>query len=59
MSLKEACKSLFARQFSYSEINKNGNLTQYTSRWVSKKKSAIRKMKQLSKLYLRLMLFHS
>ena len=36
MSLKEACKSLFARQFSYSEINKNGNLTQYTSRWVSK-----------------------
>ena len=35
-SLKEACKSLFARQFSYEEINKNGNLTQYTSRWVSK-----------------------
>ena len=35
-SLKEACKSLFARQFSYEEINKNGNITQYTSRWVSK-----------------------
>ena len=35
-SLKEACKSLFARQFSYEEINANGNLTQYTSRWVSK-----------------------
>jgi len=35
-SLKEACKSLFARQFSYEEVNKNGNLTQYTSRWVSK-----------------------
>ena len=35
-SLKEASKSLFARQFSYEEVNKNGNLTQYTSRWVSK-----------------------
>ena len=35
-SLKEACKSLFARQFSYEEINANGNLTQYTRRWVSK-----------------------
>jgi len=35
-SLKEACKSLFARQFSYEEANKNGNLTHYTSRWVSK-----------------------
>lgn len=35
-SLKEACKSLFARQFSYEEINANVNLTQYTSRWVSK-----------------------
>lgn len=35
-SLKEACKSLFLRQFSYDEMNKNGNLTQYTSRWVSK-----------------------
>ncbi len=36
MSLKEACKNLFARQFSYEEMNENGNLTHYTSRWVSK-----------------------
>ncbi|POZ09076.1 replication initiation protein [Acinetobacter baumannii] len=36
MSLKEACKNLFARQFSYEEINPNGSSTQYTSRWVSK-----------------------
>lgn len=35
-SLKAACKSLFSRQFSYEEINENGNVTQYTSRWVSK-----------------------
>lgn len=35
-SLKDACKTLFARQFSYEEINKNGNTTHFTSRWVSK-----------------------
>ena len=35
-SLKEASKSLFSRQFSYEEVNQNGNITQYTSRWVSK-----------------------
>lgn len=35
-SLQNACKSLFARQFSYQEISENGNITQYTSRWLSK-----------------------
>lgn len=35
-SLKDACKTLFARQFSYEEVNQNGNTTQFTSRWVSK-----------------------
>ena len=34
--LKDACKNLFARQFTYQEISKNGNLTTFTSRWVSK-----------------------
>lgn len=35
-SLKDACKNLFSRQFSYEEISEKGNTTQYTSRWVSK-----------------------
>lgn len=34
--LKDACKNLFARQFSYQEISKSGNPTTFTSRWVSK-----------------------
>ena len=34
--LKDACKNLFARQFTYQEISKSGNPTTFTSRWVSK-----------------------
>ena len=34
-ALKDACKDLFARQFSYQEKTKKGNLTTITSRWVS------------------------
>lgn len=34
-ALKDACKSLFARQFSYQEISKKGNLEHVLSRWVS------------------------
>lgn len=35
-NLRDACKTLFTRQFSYSEISENGAITHYTSRWVSK-----------------------
>ena len=34
-ALKDACKDLFARQFSYQEINKRGNVEHVLSRWVS------------------------
>lgn len=34
-ALKDACKDLFARQFSYQEHSAKGNVTQKTSRWVS------------------------
>lgn len=34
-SLKEACKDLFARQFSYQEKSAKGKITHQTSRWVS------------------------
>ena len=33
--MKDACKDLFARQFSYQEINKRGNVENVLSRWVS------------------------
>ncbi|MCX0332147.1 replication initiation protein RepM [Acinetobacter radioresistens] len=34
-ALKDACKDLFIRQFSYQEINKRGNVENVLSRWVS------------------------
>lgn len=34
-ALKDACKDLFARQFSYQEINKRGKIENVLSRWVS------------------------
>jgi plasmid replication initiation protein len=34
-ALKDACKDLFYRQFSYQEKSKKGNITTITSRWVS------------------------
>ena len=34
-ALKDACKDLFSRQFSYQEKTKKGNVTNLTSRWVS------------------------
>lgn len=34
-ALKDASKDLFARQFSYQEINKRGNIENVLSRWVS------------------------
>ena len=34
-ALKDACKDLFVRQFSYQEINKRGNVENILSRWVS------------------------
>ena len=34
-ALKDACKDLFARQFSYQEKNSRGNTRHVTSRWVS------------------------
>ena len=34
-ALKDACKDLFARQFSYQEHSAKGNVTQKTSKWVS------------------------
>ena len=34
-ALKDACKDLFARQFSYQEINERGNTENVRSRWVS------------------------
>jgi len=34
-ALKDACRDLFARQFSYQEINKRGNVENVLSRWVS------------------------
>jgi plasmid replication initiation protein len=34
-ALKDACKNLFHRQFSYVEVNQRGNLRNVTSRWVS------------------------
>ena len=34
-ALKDACKDLFVRQFSYQEINKRGNIENDLSRWVS------------------------
>ena len=34
-ALKDACKDLFARQFSYQEVNKRGNVENVLSRWVS------------------------
>lgn len=34
-ALKDACKDLFVRQFSYQEINKRGNIENVLSRWVS------------------------
>lgn len=35
LALKSACDDLFARQFSYQEINKRGNIENVKSRWVS------------------------
>ncbi|ENU21307.1 hypothetical protein F994_00151 [Acinetobacter bohemicus ANC 3994] len=34
-ALKDACKDLFARQFSYQEKKSNGNIRNVMSRWVS------------------------
>jgi plasmid replication initiation protein len=34
-ALKDACKNLFERRFSYQEINKKGNIENVVSRWVS------------------------
>ena len=34
-ALKDACKDLFARQFSYEELSPKGNIVRQTSRWVS------------------------
>ena len=34
-SLKDACDDLFARQFSYQELNERGNIENIRSRWVS------------------------
>ena len=34
-ALKDACKDLFTRQFSYQERTKKGNITTITSRWIS------------------------
>ena len=34
-ALKDACKDLFARQFSYQEISAKGNTINKMSRWVS------------------------
>lgn len=34
-ALKDACRDLFHRQFSYTEVNAKGNLRHVTSRWVS------------------------
>lgn len=34
-ALKDACKDLFSRQFSYKEKNARGNIRHITSRWVS------------------------
>lgn len=34
-ALKDACKDLFARQFSYQQRSAKGNITNMTSRWVS------------------------
>lgn len=34
-ALKDACEDLFARQFSYKEINLKGNIESVKSRWVS------------------------
>mgnify|MGYP000665054468 CR=1 FL=1 len=34
-ALKDACEDLFARQFSYQEINERGNTENVRSRWVS------------------------
>ena len=34
-ALKDACKDLFARQFSYQEKKQNGNVRNVLSRWVS------------------------
>jgi plasmid replication initiation protein len=34
-ALKDASKDLFARQFSYQEVNKRGNIENVLSRWVS------------------------
>ena len=34
-ALKDACDNLFARQFSYQEINERGNTENVRSRWVS------------------------
>ena len=34
-ALKDACKNLFDRRFSYQEVNKKGNIENVVSRWVS------------------------
>lgn len=34
-ALKDACNSLFARQFSYQEVSEKGNIINKKSRWVS------------------------
>ena len=46
-ALKDACEYLFARQFTYQEVNKKGNIEHVRSRWVSEvryidKESAVR-----------------
>ena len=46
-ALKDACEDLFARQFTYQEVNKKGNIEHIRSRWVSEvryidKESAVR-----------------
>ncbi|MDH2021048.1 replication initiation protein, partial [Acinetobacter ursingii] len=34
-ALKDACRDLFSRQFSYQELSPKGNVINQTSRWVS------------------------
>jgi plasmid replication initiation protein len=34
-ALKDACRNLFERRFSYQEVNKKGNIENVVSRWVS------------------------
>ena len=55
-ALKDACKDLFARQFSYQQRSAKGNTTNMTSRWISQ--IDIQKMKLRYSLFLLLRLSH-